>query len=104
MAVRYAREFIALVRHRYEDTHDTLAKIALDCGISERAVNRMRDREGWTRRSDRVRDVLPVVSLLEEATALLARPAVERETTEAPADRESESSARPRASAGLSGE
>src|SRR5437660_9838052 len=97
MAVRYAREFIALVRHRYEDTHDTLAKIALDCGISERAVNRMRDREGWTRRSDRVRDVLPVVSLLEEATALLARPAVERETTEAPADRESDSSARPRA-------
>jgi hypothetical protein len=45
MAVRYAPEFIALVRHRYEDTDDTLAKIALDCGISERALNRMRDRE-----------------------------------------------------------
>jgi hypothetical protein len=70
---RYTPELIAHVRHRYENTDDTLAKIAADCGISERGVNRMRDREGWTRRSDRPpRDLPPAVRALNEATALLA--------------------------------
>ena len=50
MRVSYTPELVAHVRHRYENTDDTLAKIAADCGVSERAINRMRDREGWTRR------------------------------------------------------
>jgi hypothetical protein len=71
---RFAPELVAHVRHRYEQTDDTLAKIAADCGISERTVNRWRDRDGWARRSERVRDVPPAMRALQEATALLARP------------------------------
>src|SRR5688572_26503445 len=36
MRVSYTPELVAHVRHRYENTDDTLAKIATDCGISER--------------------------------------------------------------------
>jgi hypothetical protein len=72
MPARYAPELIAHVRHRYEHTDDTLAKIATDCGISERTVNRMRDRGTWTRRSDRPpRGLPPALRTLQEATALL---------------------------------
>jgi hypothetical protein len=70
---RYTPELIAHVRHRYEDTDDTLAAIAADCGISERGIHRLRDREGWPRRSDRpARDLPPAMRALDEATALLA--------------------------------
>jgi len=71
MAVHYAPELIALVRHRYENTDDTLTKIATDCWISERTINRWRDRDGWARRSERVRDVPPAMRALQEATAML---------------------------------
>jgi hypothetical protein len=50
---RRTPEFIAHVRYRYEDTDDTFATISADCGISARTLHRMRDREGWKRRSDR---------------------------------------------------
>jgi hypothetical protein len=70
---RYTPELIAHVRHRYEDTDDTLPTIAAGCGISERAIYRMCDREGWTRRSDRpARGLPPAAQALQEATALLA--------------------------------
>ncbi|MGH6769697.1 MAG: hypothetical protein ACRECO_11830 [Xanthobacteraceae bacterium] len=76
---RYTPGLIAHVRHRYENTDDTLAKIAADCGVSERGVHRMRDREGWTRRSDRPpRDLPPAMQALKEATALLATRHCER--------------------------
>jgi hypothetical protein len=70
---RYTPELIAHVRHRYEDTDDTLTAIAAACGISERGIHRMCDREGWTRRSERpARGLPPAVQALQEATALLA--------------------------------
>jgi hypothetical protein len=73
MRVSYTPELIAHVRHRYENTADTLAKIATDCGISERAINRMRDREGWSRRSDRPPRGLPAaIRTLAEANAMVA--------------------------------
>ena len=52
-------------------TDKTIVRIAVDRGISERTINRWRDRDGWARRSDRVRDVPPATRLLEETTALL---------------------------------
>ena len=69
---RYSPEFIAAVRHDYENTDKSLAQIAADHAISERSVNRMRDRERWARRSERVRDVAPATQALRAATALLA--------------------------------
>jgi len=69
---RYSPEFIAAVRHDYENTDKSLAQIAADHAISERSVNRMRDRERWARRSERVRDVAPATQALRAATRLLA--------------------------------
>jgi hypothetical protein len=71
---RYTPEFVAGVRHDYENTDKSLARIAVDRAVSERTVNRMRNREGWTRRSERVRDLPPAMRALQEATALLAAP------------------------------
>src|SRR5262245_57690259 len=70
MAV-YSAQLVAGVRHDYENTDKTLSRIAVDHGISERTVTRIRDREGWTRRSERLRDVPPAMRALQEATALL---------------------------------
>ena len=67
----YSPEFIAAMRHDYEETDLSLAQIAAKHDVSERTVNRMRDRYGWARRSARVRDVAPAVVALQEATRLL---------------------------------
>ena len=67
----YSPAFIAAMRHDYENTKKSLARIATEHGVSERTVNRMRDREGWGRRSEQVRDLLPAVQALQEATKLL---------------------------------
>jgi hypothetical protein len=69
---RYTPEFVAGTRHDYEHTDKTLAQIAVDREISERTINRWRDRDGWARRSERVRDVPPALRAMQEATALLA--------------------------------
>jgi hypothetical protein len=76
---RYSPELIAAMRHDYEDTDKSLARIAADHGVSERTVNRMRDREGWVRRSERVRHLPPAMQALREATKLLAARAQGRE-------------------------
>jgi len=69
---RYTPELVAYVRDRYENSNDTLAKIAADSGVSERGINRMREREGWRKRTDqRLRDLPQAARLLSEATALL---------------------------------
>ena len=69
---RYSPEFLAAAQRRYEDTDDTLAAMAADFRVSERTINRMRDRGGWKRRSEREPRELPAVKLLDEATTLLA--------------------------------
>lgn len=75
---RYSPELIAAVRHDYENTDKSLAQIAAHHGISKRTLCRMCDREGWARRSDRVRDLAPAAQALREATQLLtARPQLE---------------------------
>ena len=38
---------------RYEHTEDTLAAMAADFGVSERTINRTRDRGEWKKRSER---------------------------------------------------
>jgi hypothetical protein len=73
MRVRYTPEFIAHIRHRYEDTDEPLVKIAADCGMTERTLHRIREREGWSPRSERpARDLPPATRALKEATDLLA--------------------------------
>ena len=71
---RYTPEFLAAAQRRYEDTNDSLAAMAAEFGVSERTINRMRDRGGWKRRSERKPRELSAVRLLDEATTLLAAP------------------------------
>lgn len=68
---RYTPELVASARRDYENTDKTLARIALDHEVSERTLNRWRDRDGWARRSERVRDVPTAMLALQGATALL---------------------------------
>jgi hypothetical protein len=72
---RYTPELIASVRHEYENTDKSVRRIATDHAISHRGIYRLRDRGGWLRRNDRVRDLPPAMLALREAAALLAKPA-----------------------------
>ncbi len=84
---RYSPEFLAAAQRRYEDTEDTLAAMAADFGVSERTINRMRDRGEWKKRSEREPRELPAVRLLDEATALLTTaPEADPQTHPLPAD------------------
>ena len=69
---RYTPELTASVGHDYQNTDKSVPRIAADHGISARGVHRMRDREGWARRSERVRKLPPAMRALQEATTLLA--------------------------------
>jgi hypothetical protein len=71
---RYTPELIASVRYDYENTDKSLHRIAVDHEISTRGVHRLRDRGGWGRRSERVRELPPAMRALREATQLLAQP------------------------------
>lgn len=69
--VQYAPELIAAVRHRYEETDQPMPAIATECGMSLRALHRMVEREGWSKRSERPpRTLPPAARLLEEARTL----------------------------------
>jgi hypothetical protein len=67
----YTAEVVASARHDYENTDKTLARIALDHEVSERTINRWRDRDGWMRRSDRVHELPVAMRALQEVTTLL---------------------------------
>jgi transposase-like protein len=71
----YAPELVASVGHQYLHTDKTIEQIARDHGVSSRDVNRMREREGWPTRRDRIRSVPRATQVLQEAEALQAAPA-----------------------------
>ncbi len=91
--VRYAPELIAAVRRRYEETDQPMPAIAVECGMSLRALHRMVEREGWSKRSDRPpRTLPPAARLLEEAHALAEEkaPAAADEDTNQDADQDAD--------------
>lgn len=67
----YTPEFLASVRHDVEDTDLLLPAIAKKHEIGLRTLHRWIDKEGWKKRSERLRDLPPAARLLNEATALL---------------------------------
>jgi hypothetical protein len=71
---RYTPEFIAALRHRYEDTDQPLRLIVAEFKISETALYKLIQKEGWTLRSRRMRDVRPASRLIEDVVALADRP------------------------------
>jgi hypothetical protein len=80
-------ELIASVRHRHQDTTDSIAAIAADHGISERTVYRLAKEGGWVRRHDRPRfDLPPAMRLAEETRLMLEAQAAATPGPAAPID------------------
>jgi transposase-like protein len=69
---QFSPEVRASARHQYEETDKPIRQIAHDHATSQRTINRWRDEDGWTRRSDQLRGLPAATRLLDEATALLA--------------------------------
>jgi hypothetical protein len=67
---RATPDVLRVLRQRYEDTDQLLTSIAAEFGLSERTLGRMRQIEGWRKRSDRLTELPKAVKLLAEAEAL----------------------------------
>ena len=69
----YTPEFLASLRHRYEQTEQSMPSLAKDFEIGLRTLHRMVEREGWKKRSELPPRELPApIRLLDEANALLS--------------------------------
>lgn len=67
----YTPALLASLKHDVEETDIPLPAVGKKHGISKRTLLRLSDREGWKKRSERLRDLPPAARLLSEATALL---------------------------------
>lgn len=67
---RSTPELVRVLRQRYEESDRLMTSIAAEFGISDRTLGRMRQVEGWRKRTDRKNDLPVAVQLLEEAEAL----------------------------------
>ena len=67
---QYTPEFLAVLRHRYEQTHQSERSIALDFGVAASTVRDIAKKHGWLRLPPPMRDLEPAMRLLEEVTAL----------------------------------
>jgi len=63
----YTPELLAHVRHRFEQTEDSVTGIARDLGVSREGVRALAKREGWKRYVRPPRGLPPSVKLLTEA-------------------------------------
>jgi len=69
---RYSPELLAALRYRYEQTDQPMNALAADFGIGITTLQSLVRKNGWTPRSQRMRDCPPSVRLLEEAEMLVA--------------------------------
>ncbi len=68
----YSPEFLAAVRHRYEKTDQPMIEMAREFGIGITTLQVMVDKQGWEKRSQRLRGLPRAVRLEREAEALAA--------------------------------
>jgi len=68
----YAPEFLAAVRHRYEDTDQPMRLIAAEFAIGITTLQKLVQTEGWAKRSERTRRCPPAAALVEDVIALTA--------------------------------
>jgi hypothetical protein len=69
---RYSPELLAVLRTRYEDTDQPMNALAADFEIGITTLQTLVRKNGWTPRSQRLRDCPPSVRLLEESETLVA--------------------------------
>jgi hypothetical protein len=72
---RYTPEFLQALRHDYEDTDEPARSIAERYKIGLSTIYSIGQREGWRRRTERVREVPPAERLLDEAESLATQAA-----------------------------
>jgi transposase-like protein len=67
---RYTPEFLAALRHRYEQTHQSERSIARDFGLPNTTLRSIAMTRGWVRPPEPVRDLEPAMRLQLQAIAL----------------------------------
>lgn len=67
---RYTPEYLAVLRHRYEQTHQSERSIARDFGVAASTVRAIALKHGWSRLPEPMRDLEPAMRLLQQVTAL----------------------------------
>jgi len=66
---RYSPELLAALRYRYEQTGQPMNALAADFGIGVTTLQNLARKNGWTPRSQRMRECPPVMLLQPEADA-----------------------------------
>ena len=66
----FTPELLARIRHRYENTTDTVPDIAAELGVHKVTLQRMANRENWVRYVPPPHDLTPSARLLAQAEAL----------------------------------
>ncbi len=72
---RYTDEFLAAVRHRYEDTDQPLRLIVAEFEIGMTTLQTLVQKNGWAKRSQRARNLRPASRLIDNVIALADLPA-----------------------------
>jgi transposase-like protein len=67
---RYSPEFLAALRQRYEQTHESERSLAAAFDIGATTVRRIAERHGWKRPPTPVKGLSPSMALLEATMAL----------------------------------
>lgn len=74
---RFTLDFVAAVRHRYEDTDQPLRLIFAEFKLGSNALYKMVQDGHWTLRSERMRKLPPAARLMEHVVALADAPAAQ---------------------------
>ena len=69
---QYAPEFLASLKHRYEKTDQPMIEMAREFGIGITTLQMLVDKQGWEKRSQRLRGLPRAMRLQHEAEALAA--------------------------------
>jgi transposase-like protein len=68
---RYSPEFLAALRARYEQTDQPMNALAAEFGIGVTTLQTLARKNGWSPRSQRMRECPPLMQLQEDAAALV---------------------------------
>jgi len=69
---QYSPDFLASLKHRYEKTEQPMIELAREFGIGITTLQSLVDKQGWEKRSQRLRGLPGAMRLEREAEALAA--------------------------------
>ena len=86
---QYSPEFLTSLRHRYEKTDQPMIELAREFGIGITTLQMLVDKQGWDKRSQRLRGMPRAARLEQEAEALAKAQPQKQETPHPCRERES---------------